>query len=93
MEVVQFQNIKNISLALYFLNFPNSLKLRRFKLDLRIRISRRFVWFMSRFMSQLLVSGYFFECFQNGDNKETNIWQNFVFFSLLNDFQRPEWHF
>jgi hypothetical protein len=45
------------------------------------------------FMSQLLVSGYFFECFQNGDNKETNIWQNFVFFSLLNDFQRPEWHF
>jgi hypothetical protein len=42
-------------------------------------------------MSQLLVSGYFFECFQNGDNKETDIWQNFVFFSLLNDFQRPEW--
>jgi hypothetical protein len=48
---------------------------------------------MSLFMSQLLVSGYSFECFQNGDNKKTDIWQNFVVFPLLNGFQWLEWHF
>jgi hypothetical protein len=48
---------------------------------------------MSLFMLQLLVSGYSFECFQNGDNKKTDIWQSFVVFSLLNGFQWLEWQF
>jgi hypothetical protein len=48
---------------------------------------------MSLFPSQLLVSGYSFECFQNGDNIKTDIWQNFLVFSLLNGFQWLECHF
>ena len=69
MEVVSVLKYKKYFFSTIFSQLSKLFKNLEVQIGFNNSHIPRFVLFMSLFMSQLLVSGYSFERFQNGDNK------------------------